>query len=183
MQGLIEAPLTQTRTSTGRGRLFEDQYREAFPGFARWVKHHGGTLDDSRDAFQDALVIYYEKAGPEALSPAAYVAGIAKHMFLRNFRNGITYADLTEAEKSIVLPADFPEDSATRSLLNLLERAGKKCLNLLTAFYYDKLPLKTLTRNFGFRTEHSATVQKFKCLEKLRNVVKVKALNYDDFQH
>jgi hypothetical protein len=34
---------------------------------------------------------------------------------------------------------------------------------------------------FGFSGERSATVQKYKCIEKVRETVKQKALTYEDF--
>jgi hypothetical protein len=34
---------------------------------------------------------------------------------------------------------------------------------------------------FGFSGERSATVQKFKCLEKVRDTIKSKSLSYEDF--
>lgn len=180
MHTLLEAPVTKTQATAARGKVFEDLYLEAFPGFVQWVKRRGGTLEDSRDAFQDALLIYYEKPHSQAISPPAYVAGIAKHRWLRKFRKGIVNTDLSEAEKLITLPDDI-SDNSVPSILNLLERAGKKCLNVLTAFYYDKLPMEELAETFGFRSERSATVQKYKCLEKIRNVVKEKNLDYNDY--
>jgi hypothetical protein len=52
---------------------------------------------------------------------------------------------------------------------------------LLKSFYYDKMPMSDIGRSFGFSGERSATVQKFKCLEKVRDTVKSKALQYEDF--
>jgi hypothetical protein len=33
----------------------------------------------------------------------------------------------------------------------------------------------------GFANEHSASAQKYKCLEKVREIVKQKSLTYEDF--
>jgi hypothetical protein len=41
--------------------------------------------------------------------------------------------------------------------------------------------MKKLMKNLGYLNEHSASVQKYKCLEKIRNIVKEKSLTYDDF--
>jgi hypothetical protein len=54
-------------------------------------------------------------------------------------------------------------------------------MELLQAFYYDKLPMNTIAGLFGFGGERSATVQKYKCLEKVRDIVKDKSLTYEDF--
>jgi hypothetical protein len=69
----------------------------------------------------------------------------------------------------------------TGKLFTFLERAGGKCMQILTEFYYHRLPMEKIMRKFGFSSERSATVQKYKCLEKIRDIVKFKSLNYEDF--
>ena len=54
-------------------------------------------------------------------------------------------------------------------------------MELLSAFYYDKLNMLEVAQKFSFSGERSATVQKHKCLEKVKSVVKQKALQYEDF--
>ena len=54
-------------------------------------------------------------------------------------------------------------------------------MDLLKAFYYDALKLHQIRKAFNYSSEHSVSVQKFKCLEKVRDVVKHKTLSYDDF--
>ncbi|HEX3385741.1 MAG TPA: sigma-70 family RNA polymerase sigma factor, partial [Mucilaginibacter sp.] len=66
-------------------------------------------------------------------------------------------------------------------ILSFLQTAGKKCMDLLRSFYYEELPLADIAETFGFSGARSATVQKYKCLEKVRETVKEKALTYEDF--
>ena len=66
-------------------------------------------------------------------------------------------------------------------LLHLLSTAGRKCMDLLQAFYYRKGGVKQLSQQLGYRSERSATVQKYKCMEKVRDTVKRASLSYADF--
>ncbi len=54
-------------------------------------------------------------------------------------------------------------------------------MELLKSFYYDQLPLADAATLFGFSGVRSATVQKYKCLEKVRESIKEKSLIYEDF--
>lgn len=36
-------------------------YRDSFPDFARMIRRMGGSLEETKDAFHDALLIYMEK--------------------------------------------------------------------------------------------------------------------------
>ncbi|NUO02361.1 MAG: sigma-70 family RNA polymerase sigma factor [Saprospiraceae bacterium] len=145
----------------------------------------GGSLEAARDIFQDALIIYLEGSAQKSTvihtSKEAYILGIAKHLWLRKYQRDQRHVPLSEAEHRISLPEDFFPDVRTRRLLRFLEVSGKKCMDLLRAFYYQGLPVKKVVDVLGYANEHSASVQKYKCLEKIRTVVKEKSLTYDDF--
>jgi DNA-directed RNA polymerase specialized sigma24 family protein len=164
-------------------KLIIKLYKSAFPLVATYVSKMGGGLDDAKDIFQDALVIYYEKAVAgklelQKVEDKAYLLGIAKHLWLKKFRNDKNNSPLTdgldlEDEPEITLSA--------HKVLHYLETAGKKCMEILSAFYYHKLPMKDIALLFGYGSERSITVQKYKCLEKVRETVKQNALAYEDF--
>ena len=58
------------------------------------------------------------------------------------------------------------------AVLDYVEQLGAKCRNVLLAFYYFQQPLTQIAETHGYRSVRSATVQKFKCLERLRNSVR-----------
>lgn len=161
---------------------FRVLYIQAFPVVAAFVRKMNGTRADAYDVFHDALVIYYEKHRHDpAQNPAGYILGIAKHLWIRKYHRDKRHVALDDAEKSITLPDDyFPSIDDTR-LLQFLQSTGERCLQLLHAFYYEQRPLKKIAALFGFGSERSATVQKYKCLEKLRDKVKEKTIAYEDF--
>jgi len=182
----MEAIEQVTLTSTARRQvLFEELYEKAFPSTAKFVRKMGGSLEDAKDIFHDALVIFYEKT-PEltftlTTSEEAYLLGISKHLWLRKFKKDRNKIAFDIFEKEINIPNDYFPDVNSKRLLYFLEQAGEKCLELLRSFYYEKLSAKQMADKLGYGSEHSATVQKYKCLEKLRGTVKQKSLSYEDF--
>jgi RNA polymerase sigma factor (sigma-70 family) len=164
---------------------FERLYERAFPRVAAFISKMHGSFNDARDLFQDALVIYYEKKLSEGfeitMSEEAYVLGIVKHLWFRKFKHDSKNTSLDEVELNLTLTDELENTPNESKLLDLLERTGKRCLELLNAFYYEKKSVREIARSFRYRSEHSAAVQKFKCLEKIRDTVKEKALNYEDF--
>lgn len=163
-------------------QLFTRLYEEVFPKVAKFVANRGGTFEDARDIFHDALVVLYEKRlEQKALeSPENYLIGISKHLWIRKFKDDHKMLALNDTERSITIPEDFYEPSENR-ITALLELTGKKCLHLLRAFYYDDLSLEQIKTIFGFSTTRSASSQKFKCIEKMRNTIQEKSLGYEDF--
>ena len=165
-----------------RKELWEDLYLSVFPQVARFIAKNDGNLEEARDVFQEALVVFHEKQHSESIHDIkAFVYGTARFIWYRRFGERNKY-NLTDEDTLLdyAYVTDDPSPSESR-LINLLEKAGKKCLELLKAFYYDKLSMTQIAKMFGFSGERSATVQKYKCLEKVRDQVKEKQLHYEDF--
>ncbi|MCJ8210077.1 sigma-70 family RNA polymerase sigma factor [Mucilaginibacter sp. RS28] len=165
-----------------REAFFMALYKKVFPVVARYVSRRGGNEDDAADIFQDSVVIYYEKVvsgDMDCKDEQAYLMGICKNLWLKRFNNGKNLPFNEQFDDLIA--EDKPVQPAVEKLMHYLENAGQKCMNLLRAFYYDQLPLKDIAALLGYSGERSATVQKYKCLEKVRATVKQKALQYEDF--
>lgn len=164
-------------------KVFVELYKEMFPKVAKYISRRGGTFDQARDIFQDALIIYYEQAlsAKQVIKQTkkVYIFGIAKHLWLHQFKLGYNYEPLN-GNLEIVKMVDQEQISDER-LMQLLASAGEKCMQLLKRFYYDKFSMIKIAEQFGFTSERSATVQKFKCLEKVRGYIKEKVLRYEDF--
>ncbi len=126
-------------------------------------------------------MVYYEKLvihnfNPEK-SDKAYLYGIAKNKWLTYCAKRMRYESLTNLD----VIAEKEQELKTQKLIQHLKQTGKKCMDLLQAFYYEKLTMAQLANRFGYRSKRSATVQKYKCLEKVRDEVKRKSLSYEDF--
>lgn len=164
-----------------REEFFIRLYKKAFPVVAKYISRRGGSFDEAKDVFHDALVIYYEKTVQQVLNNSidetAYLVGTAKHLWLRKFSCDKKVVSLDGVE----VPTDDEEELSTPRLMRFLTKAGSKCMELLKSFYYDEAPLNEIAEAFGFSGVRSATVQKYKCLEKVRETIKQKALHYEDF--
>lgn len=169
---------------TRREKTFAKLYESTFPVVSKLVKRLGGTLEEAKDLFQDAMIIFYEKIVHQEVnikvSPQAYLVGIAKKLWLKKYQRQ-QYIPLNDIEQSISIPPDFyePVNRNEKRLLTYLQKAGQKCVELLQAFYYFKWPMKEIANNFNYANVRSATVQKYKCLEKVRKTIKDKSLEYE----
>ncbi len=169
------------RAAEDREKLFIDLYKSAFPAVAKYISKMGGSFDQARDIFQDALVIYYEKATSDALdiksNERAYLMGIAKHLWLKQHKDNALLVPIDGFDAETDQDAELSDSK----ILVFLQSAGRRCMDLLKSFYYDKISLTQAAGLYGFSGERSAAVQKYKCLEKVRETVKEKSLRYEDF--
>jgi RNA polymerase sigma factor (sigma-70 family) len=185
MELLEKGATPKEHGSSEREIFFEGLYKDAFPAFARFAAKLNASFEDAKDIFHDALVIFYEKSTEADFvlksSPEAYIMGIAKHLWIRKFHRDRHKVPLDAVESEIAIPADFYPTVNEIHLLEFLETSGKKCVELLQKFYYEKSSLKEIAKTLGYSSEHSASVQKFKCIGKMREAIRSKAMNYEDF--
>jgi DNA-directed RNA polymerase specialized sigma24 family protein len=171
-----------TDTVPERENIVTALYKDAFPMVARFVSKRGGSFEEAKDVFHDAMVIWYEKSRdpsqPVTCSNKGYIFGIAKHLWYKKFSEGKTILSLHD---KVDMESETDDQLSSAKLLTVLESTGRKCLEMLKSFYYDKLSMDQLAVEFGFSSVRSATVQKYKCLEKVRETVKEKSLQYEDF--
>ncbi|SFB85574.1 DNA-directed RNA polymerase specialized sigma subunit, sigma24 family [Parapedobacter composti] len=175
-------------------KIIEKLYERIFPAVARHVAGKGGSLEEAKDVFHDALLVYVEKtrSGTSDMRQSeAYVFGVARYLWIKRYKENLRYASLDQLmagydqeDPGAYWTQEFqPQDELVSSgrVFRLLQAAGRKCMDVLAAFYYEKLDMQELANRFGFAGTRSATVQKFKCLQKVKQVVKEKSLRYEDF--
>lgn len=180
--------LTEDTSSENREAWLTTLYKNAFPLVARHISRMGGSLDEARDIFQDALIIYYEKTVRAELSleysDKAYLFGIVRHLWNKRYKQNEKQISIDELDADLDEQAGLfsseDREIVTSRLFQLLQSAGKKCMQLLSAFYYEQLKMEGIAERFGFSGARSATVQKFKCLEKIKETVKEKSISYED---
>ena len=174
-----------TASNADRGMFFEEMYETAFPTVASFVRQMDGSFQDAKDIFQDALIIFLERSTEARItinvSPDRYILGIAKHLWLRKFKEDRLKLSLDDFEMALYIPIDFYPNIKSSRILQFLEVAGSKCMDLLRSFYFEKNSLKDVSKKLGYNSEHSAAVQKYKCLEKIRESIKQNSVTYEDF--
>ncbi|MEO0340327.1 MAG: RNA polymerase sigma factor [Bacteroidota bacterium] len=154
-----------------RRQELEQLYEKAFPSIARLIKNMGGNYEDAKDIFHDAMVLLYERGIAQPNSsiehPTAYLRQTARNLWLKSQEQG----EKKKAYQLLAFPKQDDSVPIKEQLLSYLELAGKRCLDLLESFYYHQYSMAEITKHFGFRNVRSATVQKYKCLEKIRDKV------------
>ncbi|KAA9327442.1 sigma-70 family RNA polymerase sigma factor [Hymenobacter busanensis] len=164
---------------TNREQTLTQLYQRTFPMVRRHVQRHGGSEQDAQDVFHDALVVFYEKTVRGTLhltaAPSTYLVGVCRNLWQREVerRRRQPQTELTAEDAArVVAEADAPEPRESPPVLEFVERLGAKCRSVLLAFYYFQQPLEQIAAEHAYAGIRSATVQKFKCLERLRRAVR-----------
>lgn len=176
---------TATATKLTTEEKWISIYKNTFPSAARWIASKGGTLEEAKDIFQETLIDVYEKQGWNELSnvqnESAFLFGTLKNKWYKYYSRKQLKISLEEFDSGAFISEDSPEQVAESMLLSFLSKSGEKCMQLLSAFYFQKASLRNIASKFGFSGIRSATVQKQKCLQKVQLSIREKSLSYEDF--
>ncbi len=174
-----------TNDLPNRQQLFLNLYQEVFPIAAKFIRKQGGNLEEAKDVFQDALIVYYERvvvgSGKRLNvdSNQGYLLAVTRNLWYKRVNEHRNFESLSKANE--VKSEGQETHLSSMKLLSILETSGRKCLEILQSFYYHKVSMTDLASQFGFASRRSATVQKYKCLEKVRDQLKDKNITYEDF--
>jgi RNA polymerase sigma factor (sigma-70 family) len=151
-----------------------------YPAVLKYVNGTGASSTEAEDIFQDALLIFMDKIYDSNFHLSAtistYIYGICKNLCrekLRyNNRLSTTDKELDDDGLQKDLEEYMMEEKKYQALESILLETGKKCMDLLKMYYYDNLSMKEIAAKLGFSSETSTKTQKYKCLEKARNLTK-----------
>ena len=155
-----------------REQTLEDIYKKAYPMVLHYVKQHYGTADDAKDLLQEAIILFYEKVVHEefALTASAttYIMAVCKNRWRRELEKRNRLQELPPGISEMAEEAGAESNEPQLPITRFVEQLGEKCKEILVAFYYLGQRMEQVAAQHQYRNVRSATVQKFKCLERLR---------------
>lgn len=163
--------LRQKKTDKAFSRLYRD-----FPKIENLILTKGGSKEDAKDIFQEALIIFYRKAQDTKFnltsSIGTYLYSVSRFLWKDELKKRNRTETVELGDVSGDLQNDIREAQEKESRLQLAEQAlstiGERCLELLQSFYHRKMSMSKIASALGFSSEKIAKNQKYKCLERAR---------------
>jgi len=137
----------------------------------------GGSKEDAKDVFQEALIIFYEKAVKTDFKLTAaistYLYSVCRFLWKDEHvkRKGKKAEDLSfefSSEEEIEFQQALDREEQFKQLESIITQIGDKCLKLLQLFYYEGLKMADIAKKVGLKSEKIAKNQKYKCLERAK---------------
>lgn len=157
-------------------KAFLNLYKN-YPQVEKLILSKGGSKEDAKDVFQEALIIFYEKVKNTNFKLTAtigtYIYSVSRFLWKDEFikRKGQQTVDLSfefTSEEEIELQKAIEREAKFKQIESVLTQLGDKCLRLLKLFYYEGLSMKIIASKVGLKSEKIAKNQKYKCLERAK---------------
>lgn len=158
-------------------------YQEFRTEFVQWlISRYNSDMEDARDIYQFAILTLYKKAVDGKLdqiqsSIKTYLFGIGKNQALVRLKKGKRYKyDIVELIDD--QPEQHQEKEQHEQQLNLvhesLQSLGEPCRSIIEWSYFHKMDLETLRERMGHKNTDTTKNVRYKCMERIRKLVKDK---------
>jgi RNA polymerase sigma factor (sigma-70 family) len=156
-------------------------YRMHYLKVQAYINQNAGNNEDAEDIFQDAVINFIQilKAGKfrGECSSGTFLYSLARHAWLNEFKrkNSARLREEKFGQGMEIIELDVSEKLINREvkmeLQQLLNALGETCKKILTAFYYDELPMKEILQQLDYENEQVVRNKKYKCLKKLEEML------------
>ena len=147
----------------------------------KMVLKNNGTVEEANDVYQDALIVFWQKAISGNLKITAkistYLYSICKNCWLKelNRKKRLSY---TEHEVSIAEPNH--EDMMSKVVQDAMEVLGDPCKSVLIYYYFNQMSMSEIADRMNYSNANTVKAKKYKCKKRLDVLIK-KNYNQEDF--
>lgn len=154
-------------------------YLTNYPKLEQYVLNNSGSTDEAKDIYQEAFIAVWRniQLGRFQLhngsSLDGYLFQVAKHKWLDHLRatKRRQMVALTDSDGMHEKDMEAEETELLQHIKKNLLLLGSVCQDLLKRFYYNRQSMRTIAADMDW-TEATARNNKYRCLQRLRELVK-----------
>ncbi|MCA6073312.1 RNA polymerase sigma factor [Fulvivirga sedimenti] len=157
----------------GDEKALEVLYKKYYRMMTKLVISNSGTEEEAKDIYQEALVVFWQKAvsGNLVLTSkiSTYVYSICQNLWRKELDRK---KRLSNEEKDGVEYTDYDSKERAKIIQECINDLGDTCRNVLMYYYFDGLSMQDIADKLGFANTNTAKTKKYKCKKKLDDLVK-----------
>ncbi len=163
--------------------FFEGLYKKSRDKFISWLmkKHSSIDRDLAKEIFQESMLILFTKikngqVQVVACSPETYLFGIGNYVLLNHLKTRKPYnKDFEEVnyKTSDEVELEWFVDPRVERVLDALQLLSPGCRSLIEDYYFNDLTIAEIQQKYEYASMEVARTRKYKCLNKLKNVLNV----------
>ena len=161
------------RIQTGDEKALEFIYKKYYRMMTKLVITNSGTEEEARDVYQDALVVFWQKARSGNLvltsKMSTYIYSVCQNLWRKELDRK---KRLSNEEKDLSETMDLDGPEREKIIANCMDQLGETCRKVLMYYYFDEMSMQEIADKLGFANTDTAKTKKYKCKQKLDELVK-----------
>jgi len=168
------------RIQKGDEKALEIVYKKYYRMMTKLVITNSGTEDEARDVYQDALVVFWQKARSGNLvltsKMSTYIYSICQNLWRKELDRK---KRLSNEERDSPDSIDMDKPEREKIIARCMEQLGETCRKVLMYYYFDEMSMQEIADKLGFANTDTAKTKKYKCKQKLDELVKAQYTEQD----
>ena len=168
------------RIQKGDEKALEFLYKKYYRMMTKLVITNSGTEDEARDIYQDALIVFWQKATSGNLvmtsKISTYIYSICQNLWRKELDRK---KRLSNEEKDSPVSMDIDTAEREKIIARCIEQLGETCKKVLTYYYFEEMSMQDIADKLGFANTDTAKTKKYKCKKKLDDLIKAQYSEHD----
>lgn len=174
------------RIKMGDKHTLAEVYKTNRDPVINWItRKHSCSLEEAKDIYQDAIVIFYNNAAKGKISEinfsiSSYLHEVVRRQFLNKLKkeNRISRGllDFLQAPDESGAEAKELFEQKMELVHRALKELSEACKQLIKLRYFDNLDMQTICEQLGYKNPDTAKNLKYKCMRILRRKVNTMTL-------
>jgi len=161
------------RICKGDEKALEFLYKKYYRMMTKLVISNSGTEEEARDVYQDALIVFWQKATSGNLvltsKMSTFIYSICQNLWRKELDRK---KRLSNEEKDSSVEMDTETLEREKIIAGCIEQLGDTCKKVLTYYYFEEMSMQDIADKLGFANTDTAKTKKYKCKKKLDELVK-----------
>ncbi|HEX5169319.1 MAG TPA: sigma-70 family RNA polymerase sigma factor [Cyclobacteriaceae bacterium] len=168
------------RIQKGDEKALEFLYKKYYRMMTKMVITNSGTEEEARDIYQDALIVFWQKATSGNLvmtsKISTYIYSICQNLWRKELDRK---KRLSNEEKDAPVSMDMDTAEREKIIARCIEQLGDTCKKVLMYYYFDEMSMQDIADKLGFANTDTAKTKKYKCKKKLDDLIKAQYTEHD----
>jgi len=168
------------RICKGDEKALEFLYQKYYRMMTKLVITNSGTEEEARDVYQDALIVFWQKATSGNLvltsKMSTYIYSICQNLWRKELDRK---KRLSSEEKDTSVTIDTESSERETILAKCIDQLGETCKKVLMFYYFEEMSMQDIADKLGFANTDTAKTKKYKCKKKLDELVKAQYSEHD----
>ena len=168
------------RICKGDEKALEFLYQKYYRMMTKLVITNSGTEEEAQDVYQDALIVFWQKATSGNLvltsKMSTYIYSICQNLWRKELDRK---KRLSSEEKDTSVTLDTESSEREKILAKCIDQLGETCKKVLMFYYFEEMSMQDIADKLGFANTDTAKTKKYKCKKKLDELVKAQYSEHD----
>jgi RNA polymerase sigma factor (sigma-70 family) len=161
------------RICKGDEKALEFLYKKYYRMMTKLVISNSGTEEEARDVYQDALIVFWQKARSGNLvltsKMSTFIYSICQNLWRKELDRK---KRLSNEEKDSPVMIDTETAEREKIIAKCIDQLGETCKKVLMYYYFEEMSMQDIADKLGFANTDTAKTKKYKCKKKLDELVK-----------